>query len=152
MSYLYRKLTPKQKREIILFRRERDYPEHSPPHPFRDAGIYLISASCYNHMPVLESPFRRTEFEIMLFQEMSRTNSKIIGWTILSNHYHFLVDVDSLDYISETLRNLHGSTSRKWNLEDGTVGRRQVWYKFSDRLIRNETHMLCALNYIHFNR
>jgi putative transposase len=49
------------------------------------------------------------------------------------------------------LKQLHGTTSREWNLEDGSTGKRRVWYKFSDRIIRDERHFFQAMNYIHYN-
>ncbi|EKQ68339.1 hypothetical protein OsccyDRAFT_2867 [Leptolyngbyaceae cyanobacterium JSC-12] len=52
--------------------------------------------------------------------------------------------------IAKILHRIHGSTSRQWNLEDQTVGRK-VWYAYSDRAIRSERHYHTTLNYIHYN-
>jgi putative transposase len=70
---------------------------------------------------------------------------------VLPNHYHILIDVDSLDSVSSALKYLHGTTSRKWNIEDCLTRKRRVWYKFSDRLIRNEKQLHETFNYIHYN-
>ncbi len=59
--------------------------------------------------------------------------------------------VKSLNDVSAALKQLHGTTSREWNLADGLTGKRRVWYKFTDRLIRDEKHFFTALNYIHYN-
>jgi putative transposase len=59
--------------------------------------------------------------------------------------------VNSLDEISALIGRLHGSTSRDWNLQDGTTGQRRVWYKFADRATRGERHYDQALNNIHIN-
>jgi len=97
------------------------------------------------------SPARRTAFEDQLLSEMDEAQAEITGWVILTNHYHFLVGVQSLEHISAVLKRLHGTTARAWNLEDNLTGQRRVWYRFRDRYIRDEHHYYHALNYIHYN-
>jgi len=75
----------------------------------------------------------------------------LIAWVVLKNHYHFLISVQSLDYVSAALKHLHGSTSHRWNIEDGLTGKRRIWYKFADTNIRNDAHLHQAFNYIHYN-
>lgn len=151
MTYEYRKLTPKEREEVLRQRRERGYPLHAPPHPFRRAGYYLITAANFEHAPIMGAPERRTEFESRLLEAMNSIRADAAGWVILPNHYHFLAGVESLDQVSAALKQLHGNTSREWNLADGQTGKRKVWYKFSDRMIRDEAHFFRALNYIHHN-
>jgi putative transposase len=151
MPYEYRKLTPEEKRDIVQYRRQRGYPLHAPPHPFRDKGVFLISATCFNHAFVMMLPLRRTEFELLLIEKAKSSNLNIISWVILPNHYHVLIGAESFKDISNMLQRLHGMTARKWNLEDHQSGTRRVWYRFMDRMIRNETHFFQALNYIHYN-
>jgi putative transposase len=83
-------------------------------------------------------------------QVFGSAHAEIAAWTILPNHYHLLVGVMDFELIPTTLQMLHGGTSYAWNKEDGYTGRK-VWYKYTDRYIRNEKHYYCALNYIHFN-
>jgi putative transposase len=111
MPYDYRKLSPQEQEEIVRLRRERGYPLHAPPHPFRDSGYYLITAANFEHMPIMGKPSRRTDFESRLIQAMKDVQVEIIAWVVLPNHYHFLVDVESLDLISGVLKHLHGTTS-----------------------------------------
>ncbi|MBZ5555263.1 MAG: transposase [Acidobacteriia bacterium] len=151
MPYRYREMTMFEREEIVRQRRERGYPLHAPPHPFRMAGEYLITAANFEHVPVMDTPERLTEFEARLLESMDRIGADVPGWVILPNHYHILVDVSSLDLVSAVLQQLHGGTSRQWNLEDDLVGQRRVWYKFEDRMIRDTRHFYRALNYIHFN-
>jgi len=151
MSYEYRKLTPKEREEIVHYRSERGYPLHAPPHPFREAGAYLISVANFEHRAIMKSPERRTEFEMRLLNILQEIADDLIAWVILRNHYHFLTLVQSLDHISAALKHLHGTTSREWNIEDNLTGKRRVWYKFADTYIRNEAHLHLAFNYIHYN-
>lgn len=150
MPYEYWRLSPEEREEVVRLRRQRGFPAHSPPHPIRDAGCYLITAATYLHAPILERAERRTEFEERLLTAMATHGVQVHGWVILPNHYHVLCTVDSLDRVSEALRRLHGTTSRQWNLEDGRVGR-TVWYRFADRRMRDERQAQRALNYLHVN-
>ena len=151
MDYQYRKLTPQEREEVLRQRKARGYPLHSPPHPFREAGRYFITVANFEHAFIMAAPERRTEFEIRLLKAMQDIEAEMYGWVILPNHYHFSAGVATLDQISAVLKQLHGSTSREWNLADGETGQRRVWYKFRDRMIRNDAHFYQSLNYIHIN-
>jgi putative transposase len=151
MPYEYRNLTPKEREEIVNYRRERGYPLHAPPHPFRGAGAYLISAANFEHCPIMSSPERCTEFEVRLLNAIKEIADDLIAWTVLPNHYHVLISIRSLDDVSMALKHLHGRTSREWNIEDNLTGKRRIWYKFADRYIRSDVQLRTAFNYIHYN-
>ena len=151
MPYEYRHMTPKERAAVVEERRQRGYPLHSPPHPYREAGWYCITAANYEHAHIMASPARLTAFEDQLLSELADIQVEIGGWVILTNHYHFLVGVQSLEDISAMLQHLHGTTARAWNLEDGLTRQRKVWYKFRDRYIRDERHYYHSLNYLHYN-
>jgi len=151
MPYEYRKLSPKERQEILELRKQRGYPFHGPPHPFRENGAYLITAANFEHKEVMSSPERRTDFQELLLEGFREIKAEIIAWVILPNHYHVLVAVDTLNDVSGTLKLIHGRTSHDWNQEDGLTGKRKVWYKFSDRLMRNENQLNQTFNYVHYN-
>lgn len=151
MSYEYRKLSPKEREEIVNYRSERGYPLHALPHPFREAGAYLISAANFEHEAIMKAPKRRMEFEVLLLKAMKEIADEIVAWVVLPNHYHILLYIQSLDHVSVALKQLHGATSREWNIEDGLTDKRRVWYKFVDTYIRNESHFHTAFNYVHYN-
>ena len=68
MPYEYRKLSPKERDEVVFYRREHGYPLHAPPHPFREAGDYLITAAIFEHKAIMAAKSRRTEFETRLVE------------------------------------------------------------------------------------
>ncbi len=151
MPYEYRHLSPQEQAALVAQRCTRGYPLHAPPHPYREAGWYLLTAATYEHAPIMQSAERRSEFEERILTTLSSKTIDVAGWVILPNHYHLLVGVNTLDTISMILKQVHGTTSRTWNQVDGVTGKRHVWYKFADQCIRNECHYYRALNYIHFN-
>ncbi|MDQ7779808.1 MAG: transposase [Planctomycetota bacterium] len=99
---------------------------------------------------MMKKPARLTEFEARLVETLEATKLEMVGWVVLPNHYHALVLVDRLEYVAAAAKQLHGFTSRLWNIEDGSRGRK-VWFKYEDRRIRSERHHFAALNYIHYN-
>ena len=151
MPYEYRKLSPEERKAILEERKEKGYPFHAPPHPFREEGTYFITAANYEHQKILRTPDRLTEFESLLLQNFQNVGAEIVAWVILPNHYHILLAIEKFEIISAVLQELHGSTSFRWNKEDGLTRKRKVWYRFSDRMIRNENHLQRAFNYIHYN-
>lgn len=151
MPYEYRQLSPKEREEVVEARKRRGFPLHQPPHPFREAGSYLITAANFEHALIMAAPERRTEFQEILLKKFQEIHAEIIGWSILPDHYHILANVESLDLVSSVVQSLHGLTSHQWNQQDGLSGKRKVWYRFFDRLMRNETHLNQTLNYIHDN-
>jgi putative transposase len=151
MPYEYRKLTPKERKEVVESRQQRGYPLHAPPHPYRENGTYLITAANFEHQEIMTSSERRTEFQELLLNGFHEIAAEIIGRVILPNHYHILVGVESLNLVSDIVKLIHGRTSHDWNLQEGLRGKRKVWYRFFDRLMRDEKQLNQTLNYIHYN-
>ena len=106
MPYEYRKLSLKEREEIVNYRRERGYPLHAPPHPFREAGVYMISVANFEHRAIMNSSKRRTEFEVRSLNAIKEITEELIAWVVLPNHYHVLPRVQSLDDVSATLKHL----------------------------------------------
>lgn len=151
MPYEYRGMTPEEREDVVEMRCLRGWPLHSPPHPIRSAGKYLITAANFEHKLIMSAPVRRTDFEARLLDKLKEIGAVIFAWAVLANHYHTLIGVKSLDDVSAALKTLHGTTSHEWNNADGMTGQRKVWYRFSDRKIRDDRHFYRALNYVHFN-
>lgn len=58
VPYEYRHMTPEERAAVVEERRQRGYPRHSPPHPYREAGWYCITATNYEHAHIITSPTR----------------------------------------------------------------------------------------------
>lgn len=149
--YDYRKMTPKQRREAVEYRRLQKRPWHSPPHlEFIGERNFIVSASCYEHRQIIGvSAERMTEFETALMG-VSKEFGVLYAWCVLPNHYHFLVKTDQLKELRKELGKLHGRSSFKWNGEDDQRGR-QVWHNCFDRDVRSHRHFWATMNYIHHN-
>lgn len=147
--YEYRKLTAKQKAEIVQQRLANGYPPHSPPHHLTDYKFYLLTATCYEHKCRLNSQARRQQILNLLWENFINIDISILAWVVLPNHYHLLVKNVDFKQVTKILRLIHGRLARQWNLEDNLTGK--VWHSYSDRGIRSERHYYATINYIHYN-
>ncbi|MFP4380245.1 MAG: REP-associated tyrosine transposase [Candidatus Sumerlaeia bacterium] len=148
--YEYRKLSKKQRAELLYQRRKREHPLHAPPHFAEADGFHLISAACYEHQAFLKSSARRDFFEEQLLSFLTEVpEADVRAWVILPNHYHLLVSI-RMALLGPLLNRLHSGTATQWNREDSTQGRK-VWHRYSDRKIRSERHFYATVNYIHGN-
>ena len=148
--YEYRKMSRRERAAVVAARDAAGQPWHAPPHFDQGHDVFLISAACYRHQPVMASEERRHEWEEAVLEGTSgMPGARLDGWVVLPNHYHLLV-IGDLDVLGRWIGRLHNGKATQWNREDGTPGRR-VWYRFSDRAIRSERHYYATLNYIHAN-
>jgi putative transposase len=86
MPYEYRQMTSEERIAIVDERRRRGYPLHAPPHPYREAGWYFITATDFEHAPIIEPAKRRPEFEEKLLKKLQSIEAEVSGWVVLPNH------------------------------------------------------------------
>lgn len=98
----------------------------------------------------MSSERRRLAFQASLLKRLQDAGLEVCAWVVLPNHYHILALVPDFDKVAGAFQHLHGSSSRQWNLEDDTIGRK-VWYRYSDRAMRGERHVYTTINYLHYN-
>ncbi len=127
-------------------------PWHSPPHWVQEGEQrYLISAACYEHVPVIgRSPERMTECEAEVGRICRNLCAEMYAWCILPNHYHVLIRTEGISELLFELGQFHGRSSFAWNGEDGRRGRK-VWYNCFERRMRSERDFWASLNYVHHN-
>jgi putative transposase len=61
-----------------------------------------------------------------------------------------VIDTEDVRGVLKALGRMHGSTSYRWNLEEGCRGRK-VWCNDVEREIRSEGHLWASINYVHHN-
>ncbi|MBN2703852.1 MAG: transposase [Pontiellaceae bacterium] len=150
--YNWRKMTERQREEVISLRRACQVPLHSPPH-YEVPGRcrYHLSAANYEHAPIIgASSARMSTFSAALCDLFSGEIVDLYAWCVLPNHWHALVGTETLSGLIKSIGKLHGRTSFEWNGQDGQRGRR-CWFCCADRRIRSESHFYAVRNYIHHN-
>jgi putative transposase len=150
--YLWRELNPKQRAELLAWRKERGYPWHSPPHrPNFGNTRFLISATCYeHHHHIGTSPERLDNFSRELCKVFEIHAARTFAWCVLPNHYHALVAAPGVKQLLHELGLFHGRTSYQWNGEDKCRGRK-VFFRAVERSIRSDRHFWASMNYVHHN-
>ena len=149
--YEWRKMTDEQQRELLAYRRQQDFPPHSPPHFGGALGLYHVTAANYEHAVIIgRTPARMAEWTDELRSAFGGNGTELLAWCVLPNHYHLLLKTPEIKAVSRALGTLHGRASWRWNAEDGRRGR-QCWCKCADRALRSERHRWATLNYIHQN-
>ena len=148
--YDYRHMTPGQRREIVEARRGRGFPLHAPPHFGGEAGEYLLTGTCFEHERIFDSPELLSWLSEEVLGDFASAGYDSDAWVFLPNHFHVLAHVSDLDHVSERLRKLHSRLATQVNSKQKQRGRR-VWYRYSDRQIRNERHHFASINYLHYN-
>jgi putative transposase len=140
------------RKQILELRKARNFPWHSPPHlDFKVAKQYLISSSCYEHVPVIgKDPERMTGCESEVLRICEKLCLRIYAWCILPNHYHVLVKTERIKELRGNLGQFHGASSFEWNRIDNRRGRK-VWHNCFERPMKSERHFWATLNYVHHN-
>ncbi len=90
------------------------------------------------------------KFESRLLEIILNHTENILGWCVLPNHYHVLIETLNIKRVAKELGLLHGKSSYYWNKEDDQKGRK-CWHRCADRAMRSERHKWVTLNYIHHN-
>ncbi len=91
--YDYRKLTLEEQWDVVQERRGKHQPWHSPPHRHVSGNVsYLVTAACYEHVPVIgQTSQRMSECEEGVLEACREVCAEIHAWCILPNHYYLLV-------------------------------------------------------------
>jgi putative transposase len=150
--YYWRTLSDAQREKVLRQRVSRGLPWHRPPHlEFEGNRCFIITAACYEHAAVLgKSEERMSAFQEALIEACNESAARLRAWCLLPNHYHVLAQTEKIDELRRRIGQLHGRTSRQWNLEDQTAGRK-VWYNYFDREMKSDRHYWASLNYVHNN-
>ncbi len=63
MMYRWRGMNAEQREHVRKHRQEHRLPFHSPPHYQSDCGLYLMTAACFDHKPIIGTSPERTALE-----------------------------------------------------------------------------------------
>jgi len=149
--YLWRKLTPRQREGLMVWRQQRGLPWHRPPHRASEKSRYHVTAACFEHQPYIGySEERMQALCTTLLGSLKNRGALIRAWCVLPNHYHALVETTEILAVLAGLGQMHGRLSFAWNGEEQKRGR-QVWCGAAERYMRNDPHFWATMNYVHNN-
>jgi putative transposase len=93
-------------------------------------------------------------FEQVLTEARERVPVRILGYVLLSNHWHFVVwpRQGQDDQVSEFFRWLTVTHSQRWHAHHGTAGMGHVYQgRFKSFPIASDPHYLAVLRYVERN-
>ena len=150
-TYLWRTLTPRQREDLMAWRKRQGLPWHRPPHRASERTRYHVTAACFEHRPYIgQSEERMQAFCQRLLGVFKAHDALIHAWCVLPNHYHALIETTAILAVLADLGRMHGRLSFEWNGQENTRGR-QVWCGAAERYMRNDAHFWATMNYIHHN-
>src|SRR5258706_10788828 len=116
VAYVWRELSPKERKDLLAWRTLRQYPWHSPPHrPKFGRFNFHISAACYEHAGIIGRSTRRMDlFSAGLLEAFREGGGVVHSWSVLPNHYHLLVQSEGLLKLLAGLGRFHGRMSHVW--------------------------------------
>ena len=93
-------------------------------------------------------------FDKLLVEACERVPLRIIGYTLMGNHWHFVVwpRQRQHDQVTEFFRWLTLTHSQRWHAHHGTAGMGHVYQgRFKSFPIAADEHLLCVLRYVERN-
>lgn len=124
---------------------------HNPPHLFMPNTAYMLTASIYQHEPLMFSPKRKMEWIASFLNAAEIYQWQVIAWVILHDHYHAVVQSpDHAESLTKFVGSYHKFTARKWNDEENSVGRK-VWWNYWDTCLCSEHDFYTRLRYVFWN-
>lgn len=144
-------MTPEEREAVLKERQSRHVPWHGPPHYESETAFYLLTAACYEHLPIIGcTPQRMARFESDWLETLDEHCYTVFAWVVLPNHYHSLLHARDLKGLLKAVGQLHGRTSFRWNGEDDCRGR-QLWHRAAETEIKSERHFWATMNYVLHN-
>jgi putative transposase len=120
---------------------------HSPPHWLLGRGVYMITAATLNKVHYFANDYCRSFLHNALLSTANEKKWALQAWAVLSNHYHFIAQIDDVSSLPIAISKLHSSTAAEINKYDGQIGR-QVWYQYWDSRITFEKSWLARIKYV----
>ena len=123
---------------------------HRPPHYYFDDKIYFITAKTIDKKMFFDNDEKKNILKNIISETSSLFHVKIYAWTILDNHYHFLVYILKGQDLSDLIGKINGKSSFMLNKIEN-VQQRKIWSNYWDTCIRTEKDFWMRFNYIHHN-
>ena len=123
---------------------------HRPPHVYLDNTNYIITVGTMEKIHYFNTDNKKELLKSTLFEAQKLFNFVLQAWTILNNHYHFLLLIRKSSDLPKIIQKINGKSSYVLNKLDREKGR-QVWYSYWDTCIRKDRDFYTRFNYIHNN-
>ena len=123
---------------------------HYPPHSYLDNKIYFITARTINKKKLFDTSEKKKLLKKIMIEAGDKFKIGFYAWTILDNHYHFLISVLKGDSLPGFIKTINGKSAFLLNRME-KVEKRKIWYNYWDTCIRSEKDFWMRFNYAYHN-
>jgi putative transposase len=124
--------------------------KHAPAHLFIDNRIYFFTGAVYQKKRLLETARAKEVFIDQMIRFHEKYGWKLVDWSVMDNHYHFMSEVAHSRDIPGMINTLHKTSS--FHIMKGIgIKVKPFWYQYWDRCIRNEDDLHRTCIYVIFN-
>lgn len=109
-------------------------------------AIYHVTSRGVNRNDIYLDDEDRRNFISRLVRIAGRWRWKCLAYTLMTNHYHLLVDSTITD-LSRGMRSLNGDYAREFNVRHGRIGH-LFQGRYEIRVLRDDEHLENACAYI----
>ncbi len=91
-------------------------------------------------------------FEKVIAEAKERLPMRVLGWCVMSNHWHFVLWPQDDGDLSEFMRWLTVTHTQRWHAAHGTSGTGPIYQgRFKSFPIQEDAHLLAVLRYVERN-
>jgi len=113
-------------------------------------GVYFITSVTNKRAPLLVNEVAARFLVASLIFHKYIFNYKLLGYVVMPNHFHILVQPNDRYNISKIMNHIKGNYARKYNQIIRRVGK--LWQQgFYDSVMRDENEIRKWLEYMHNN-
>ena len=111
-------------------------------------AVYHIYNRGNNRQDVFKSDEDKMAFLSVLAKYKERFCFKIYGFVLIDNHYHMVIETDSVNHISKIMQAVQLAYGSQFRKKYKYLG--HLWQsRFQSRIIESERYILECLDYIH---
>jgi REP element-mobilizing transposase RayT len=116
------------------------------PRVEKPGWIYHVTANVLDGMSLFRDDEDRSRFFDMFEAEVAASNWTVLGYTLMTTHYHVLLLLNDRT-LSSGFQKLHSSYARRYNRRHARRG--VVWQKrFHDEPVLSDRHLFETIRYI----
>jgi putative transposase len=115
---------------------------------------YHVLNRANGRLPLFKKPADFIAFEAVVCEALERVPLRILGYVVMSNHWHFVVWPKRGEgkQVSEFFRWLTVTHAQRWHAHHGTAGTGHVYQgRFKSFPIAADEHLLAVLRYVERN-
>jgi putative transposase len=125
------------------------------PRPARNAPgglVYHVLNRANGRLRLFKKPQDFLAFERVLAEAHAKVPIRILGWCLMSNHWHFVLLPESDGQLTAFMRKLTHTHAQRWKTAHNAVGHGHLYQgRFKSFPVQSDEHLLTLLLYVERN-